>query len=64
MAIAAMTGTWSVPAISQVTISSVPYTADCGDLLIQCGLLITGESDKPRKNMSVLIQDGLIFKAP
>lgn len=51
----------SEPDISPEIVSSVPYEADSGDLLVQCGTLIDGQSDKVRKNISVLIKDGKIL---
>ncbi len=41
-------------------ISTSPYEADSGDLLVQCGMLIDGQSDDTLKNVAVLIQDGKI----
>ncbi len=41
-------------------ISTSPYKADSGDLLVQCGVLIDGQSDDALKNVAVLIQDGKI----
>ena len=49
------------PDISLEIVSSVPYEADSGNLLVQCGALIDGRSDKVRKNISVLIQGGKIL---
>ena len=51
----------SEPDVSPEIVSSVPYDADSGDLLVQCGTLIDGQSDKVRKNISVLIKDGKIL---
>ncbi len=42
-------------------VSTTPYEADSGDLLVQCGTLIDGQSDEVQKNISVLIQDGKIL---
>ena len=47
--------------LSPGIISAVPYEADSGDLLVRCGTLIDGRSDKARKNVSVLIQSGKIL---
>ncbi len=46
--------------VSPDIISAVPYKADSGNLFVQCGTLIDGQSDSARKNVSVLIQDGKI----
>ena len=51
----------SKPEISPATISTVPYKADSGNLFVQCGTLIDGQSDNAQKNVSVLIQDGKIL---
>ena len=51
----------SEPGMSPQIVSSVPYEADSGDLLVQCGTLIDGQGDKTRQNISVLIQDGKIL---
>ena len=51
----------SEPGVSPEIVSSVPYAADSGDLLVQCGALIDGQSDEVRKNISVLIQGGKII---
>ena len=46
--------------VSPSIISTVPYEADSGNLFVQCGTLIDGQSDSAQKNVSVLIQDGKI----
>jgi len=51
----------SEPGIAPEIVSSVPYEADSGNLLVQCGTLIDGQSDEVQTNISVLIQDGKIF---
>lgn len=51
----------SEPEIAPEITSSAPYDADSGNLLVQCGTLIDGQSDEARKNVSVLIQDGKIL---
>jgi len=51
----------SEPDIPPKIISAVPYEADSGDLFVQCGTLIDGQSDNAQKNVSVLIQDGKIL---
>ena len=50
----------SEPDISPDIVLTVPYEADSGDLFVQCGTLIDGQSDNAQKNVSVLIQDGKI----
>ena len=49
------------PGISPEKVSAVPYQADSGNLFVQCGTLIDGNSDSAQKNVSVLIQDGEII---
>jgi len=51
----------SEPDISPDVISAVPYEADSGDLIVQCGVLIDGQNDDTQKNVSVLIQSGKIL---
>jgi imidazolonepropionase-like amidohydrolase len=51
----------SEPDIFPEIVSSVPYEADSGDLLVQCGTLIDGQRDKAQKNISILIKDGKIL---
>ena len=50
----------AMAARSADTIATAPYAADTGNLLVQCGALIDGESDSARENVSVLIRDGKI----
>jgi imidazolonepropionase-like amidohydrolase len=59
--IAALLVACSKPDISPEIISTVPYEADSGNLFVQCGTLIDGQSDSTQKNVSVLIQDGKIM---
>jgi imidazolonepropionase-like amidohydrolase len=61
MAMTGMLSACSKPDTSLEIVSSVPYKADSGDLLVKCGTLIDGQSDKAQKSISVLIQDGKIL---
>jgi imidazolonepropionase-like amidohydrolase len=61
MAMTGMLSACSEPDMSQEIVSSVPYKADSGDLLVKCGTLIDGQSDRAQKGISVLIQDGKIL---
>jgi imidazolonepropionase-like amidohydrolase len=61
MAMTGMLSACSEPDMSQEIVSSVPYKADSGDLLVKCGTIIDGQSDKAQKGISVLIQDGKIL---
>jgi imidazolonepropionase-like amidohydrolase len=61
IALAGLLTACSEPDISLEIVSSVPYEADSGDLLVLCGTLIDGQSDKAQKNISILIQEGKIL---
>ncbi len=60
-ALAGLLGACSEPDISTDIISALPYEADSGDLLVQCGRLIDGQAENARENVSVLIQAGKIL---
>jgi len=48
--------------LSQPGITSAPFVPDSGNLLIRCGALIDGRSNKVLSNVSVLIEDGHFSK--
>jgi len=52
-------GTGTAPKVSP---TSAPYQADSGNLLVRCGTLIDGRSDKVFNNVSILIEDGHFSK--
>ncbi len=57
----ALTGLLVACSESDVSIiSTVPYAADSGNLLVKCGILIDGQSDVTQKNVAVLIKNGKI----
>ncbi|HIG43366.1 MAG TPA: hypothetical protein EYQ14_22925, partial [Gammaproteobacteria bacterium] len=51
----------SSPDVSSKPASAVPPKDNTGDLFVQCGTFIDGQSDNASKNVSVLIQDGKIL---